>query len=185
MTLQNVTAFTWTKARLQAAEAVAEDRVSDDDIATQCGISRQTLATWKRHPDFQAKVAEHIARLDAAILQVAIARKAKRVQAQQARWEKMHRVIAERAEAPEYAQAPGGQTGLLVRTFKQIGQGPSAYEVEEFAVDTGLLKELREHEKLAAEELGQRVDKKDLTTNGKDLTFTIAIDRAEHDDGDA
>lgn len=50
---------------------------------------------------------------------------------------------------------PGGKTGLLVREIKSIGAGPNSREVEEYKVDTGLLKELREHERQAAIELGQ------------------------------
>jgi hypothetical protein len=54
---------------------------------------------------------------------------------------------------------PGAETGLLTRTYKQIGSGEGAEKVEEYQVETGLLKELREHEKQAAQELGQWADK--------------------------
>jgi hypothetical protein len=57
------------------------------------------------------------------------------------------------------AIAPGWKTGLMVRTEKQIGAGEKAIRVVEFAVDTGLLRELRAHEEQAAKELGQWEDK--------------------------
>jgi hypothetical protein len=55
--------------------------------------------------------------------------------------------------------APGADTGLLMRTWKQIGSGDSAVIVEEYQVDTGLLKALLDHEKQAAQELGQWSEK--------------------------
>ena len=50
-----------------------------------------------------------------------------------------------------------------MRTLKQLGRGDEAETVEEFRVDTGLLKELRETEKQAAQELGQWAEKHEVT----------------------
>jgi hypothetical protein len=77
-------------------------------------------------------------------------------------------VVVERAKSEEFQCAPGGKTGLLVRGLKMIGSGPNAYEVEEFEVDTGLLKEFREHMKQASIELGQWSEKADHTVHGLD-----------------
>ena len=84
------------------------------------------------------------------------------------------------ARAEEHKDVPGGSTGLLVRQVKLVkiysvpGQDleddePDAADVlcsaklnqvvYEYAVDTGLLKELREHERQAAQELGQWTEK--------------------------
>jgi hypothetical protein len=71
------------------------------------------------------------------------------------RWNRLRQVIAARAADPDHAKAPGGDTGLLVRKLKQIGSGESARTVEEYEVDAALLREAREHEKQAAQELGQ------------------------------
>jgi hypothetical protein len=54
---------------------------------------------------------------------------------------------------------PGADKGLLARSYKQLGSGEDATIVEEYAVDGVLLKELREHEKQAAQELGQWSEK--------------------------
>lgn len=62
---------------------------------------------------------------------------------------------------------PGGNTGLLVRTTKGIGSGDTFQIVDEYAVDTGLLRELREHEKQAAQELGQWIDKSEVEQTTK------------------
>lgn len=73
-----------------------------------------------------------------------------RLKALQHRWELMQRVIQERGEDPSFAEVPGGKTGLLCRDYK----GKDANQ-EIYRVDTGLLAELRLHEKQAAQELGQ------------------------------
>jgi hypothetical protein len=70
----------------------------------------------------------------------------------------MRRVIEQRGRAMSGVE-PGADTGLLVRTLKTVGSGFDAKVVAEYEVDTGLLKELREHEKQAAQELGQWSDK--------------------------
>ena len=72
----------------------------------------------------------------------------------------------------------GGNTGLLVRQVKGIGKGEDFQVVEEYAVDTGLLRELREHEKQAAIELGEWTEKQDVTSGGARLTFTLKLDNA-------
>lgn len=84
-----------------------------------------------------------------------------RVSALEDRWERMRRVISERAADPEMQDVPGGKTGLLCMTFKQLGSGLTATVVREYKVDTALLYELREHEQQAAEELGQWTTRKE------------------------
>jgi len=68
-------------------------------------------------------------------------------------------------------------TGYMVRTVKQIGGGDTAQVVEEFAVDTGLLRELREIEEQAAIECGDWVEKKEPTH--EDTTASAQAGRPE------
>ncbi len=96
----------------------------------------------------------------------AISRRTRRVKALDDRWQAMQKVIAERAADASHQHAPGGSTGLLTRTLKIIGSGDAAQLVEEFELDAALLKELREHEKQAAQEVGQWTEKQEVT--GKD-----------------
>src|ERR1035437_1429390 len=51
---------------------------------------------------------------------------------------------------PDFADVPGGTTGLLCKDYKGKVADTVVYKV-----DTGLLAELRGHERQAAEELGQ------------------------------
>lgn len=71
----------------------------------------------------------------------------------------MQQVIAERAEAKEMQGVAGGETGLLAHNVKGLGKGDDFELVDEYAVDTGLLREIRETEKQAAIELGQWQEK--------------------------
>lgn len=160
----NVTKFEWDARKHVAAQLLAEEKLSDEKVAKEVGISKRQLERWKKHPDFSARVQHLVAALAKAGARRAIARRSNRVRALDARWEAMQQVIRERAE--DMANVPGGKTGLLVRTTKGIGRGNTFQIIEEYAVDTGLLRELREHEKQAAQELGQWTEKKEVT--GKD-----------------
>ncbi len=105
----------------------------------------------QRVQELQAIASQHMVKHSIAV-------KDDRVKAQQLRWEKMHRVIDARAADPEMQRAPGGETGLLVKSFKTLGSGPLATVVEEYEVDTGLLAEMRKTEEHVAHELGQWVE---------------------------
>lgn len=135
---------------VQAARA-AGYRGSDQTL-------RRTASDLITNPHIASAIAESNARLE----QEGIGNKEHRVRAQQERWDKMLQVIA--ARATEYARAaPGADTGLLVRTFKQVGRGEDARVLEEWAVDTGLLAELRQLEQLTAKELGQVIERSEVT----------------------
>jgi hypothetical protein len=139
----------WTHRTEQAALLVAEDQLTDDAIAARLRINKVTLERWKQRTDFRARTQEHIAE------------RQNRVNALNERWRLMQQVIAARA-ADESMTGAGHETGLLVRTYK-----PGKYRnVEEYRFDAALLAELRAHELQAARELGQLVEKRELT--GKD-----------------
>jgi hypothetical protein len=151
--------FKWTAPKRRAVEMLASDEVPDAGIAAAVSVNRATLLRWKSHPEFAAAVREAVAALGEAARRHAVGRRAARVKALDDRRHTLQRVIAERAAAPEMQGVPGGTTGHLCRTVKGIGSGETFQVVEEFEVDTGLLRELREHEKQAAQELGQWADK--------------------------
>jgi hypothetical protein len=159
---QDSAPFEWTGQKEEAARLFAEDRLTDEGIAKKLRIGRTTLHRWRQHPDFRARIDSHVEAFRAVVRSRGIACLERRVDQLNDRWKRMRQVIDERAEAME-AEVAGGGTGLLVRQFKVIGGGDSARQVEEYHVDTGLLKELREHEKQAAQELGQWTDRRELS----------------------
>ena len=155
----SVTKMSRQEARARAAVLVAEDERSDEDIAAAVGIARRSLARWKRDPEFAALVGDHIGQIQAAMLKHAIAKKHKRIAVLDDLHAKALQVIAERSDDETMADAPGGDTGLMVRQVKMIGYGKSMQVVEEYAVDTGLLREIRALHEQTAKELGQWVDR--------------------------
>jgi hypothetical protein len=162
--------WTWTKQRETAAKLAAEDTQTDTQIAATVGVSQMTLERWKRTPEFQARVNEIVTAYADAIKDEGIANVKNRVAAQNDRWDRMKAVIE--ARAIELAAVPGGATGLLVHTYKLAG-GKEPIVMDEYAVDTGLLSEMRAHEKQAAQELGQWTEKKELT--GKDGAPLVTV----------
>lgn len=130
----------------------------------------KTVADWSRAFGWQARLdALAQAEADTTATREAVARallqaegirnRQNRLAALNDRAERMKQVIRERAEADEFAKVAGGTSGVLVRQWK-IGRDGTAYE--EFAVDTGLLAEMRAHEKQAAQELGEWTEKSEI-----------------------
>lgn len=60
--------FQWTETRCVAAALIAEDKLSDAQIASRLKIGRTTLSRWKRDPEFQTKVQESVARVDGMVI---------------------------------------------------------------------------------------------------------------------
>jgi DNA-directed RNA polymerase specialized sigma24 family protein len=48
------------KTQARAAILVAEDELSDTEIARLCGITRRTLMRWKKQSAIQQKIDEHL-----------------------------------------------------------------------------------------------------------------------------
>jgi hypothetical protein len=109
----------------------------------------------------RARVEGVKAEISSRSIQVAITSRDQRILWLDDMAKRMRDVVEARAAHADFSTAPGGATGLLVKTYKQIGQGPGAKMVEEFAVDTGLLREMRAHAEQAAKELGQWTEKRE------------------------
>jgi len=151
--------FRWTKQLEEAAVLIADGMMTHQEIADKLGVHRVTVTVWNSDPKFKARVAELIEAFRISTLNFAISRREKRVAALQDRWSKLQRVIEERSTNPKLAKVEGGTTGLIVHNVKGLGKGDDFQLIDLYEVDTGLLKELREHEKQAAQELGQWVEK--------------------------
>lgn len=165
--LQNPTLFEWTKEQIDAAKDVATGELTQEEIAAKAGVERMTLYRWRKHPEFAARIDEHVEEFRRAASQRGIGALHRRVAAQDDRWQRMQRIIKERGAAPDMQAIPGGSTGLLVRSYKSIGGGEDAEKVEEYTFDTGLAKSMLDHEKQAAQELGQWEEKVSQEISGK------------------
>lgn len=157
----------------EAALLSALDELTDESIAAKLDVGLRTLGEWKSHPDFKARVDLHISELRARVRRRGIAIVENRVAHLQRRHDLMNEVIVERGKSREMQGVPGGATGLMVHNVKAVGSGENAERIDLYEVDTALLKELREHERQAAQELGQWQDKIDHTTGGKPFIVKI------------
>ena len=160
---QNDTKKTLTSKQEEAAGLVAEDELTDEQIAEKLSIGRKTLHRWKQIPDFANRVKEITETVREAVLTKGIADRVNRVAALDDRWNRMKHVINERAVDPQMQDVAGGKTGLLVHQVKGIGKGEDFQVIDLYMVDAGLLKEMREHEKQTAQELGQWTEKQEIS----------------------
>lgn len=149
----------WTEKTDQAAQLVAEDNLTQQEIADTVGIVRSTLWAWRKHPEFIAKVGQITEELRRNARLVGIAVKENRLKALDDRWRRLNAIIEQRAKHDHFQGFPGGNSGLMGRVAKWIGNGENRELVVEHELDVGLLKEIREIEKQAAQELGQWTDK--------------------------
>jgi len=159
--------------QIEMAELIAQGVLTYGEIGARYGITRQSVYWWTKQPAFAAKVEEFIEEGNAAIRRRAISHSVRRVDRLNRDWTRLQKVIEARA-ADASMVAPGSDTGLLVRKYKSIGSGPATEIVEEYEVDTATLKELREIEKQAAQELGQWVDRTTVDTTIK--TYDVTAD---------
>jgi hypothetical protein len=151
--------FRWTGQKEKAAVLVAEDRDTDAEIAEKVGCSPRQLYEWKRTAEFLERVQINVQDFVIRVRARGIARIEKRIEAKNERWQGLRRVIAERAADPDMQHVPGGTTGLIVHERKSIGFGKDSEIVDQYVVDTGLLRALNDLEKEAAQELGQWAEK--------------------------
>lgn len=180
---QNGTEKSLTGNQRRAAVLTAEDEISDEAIAAQLGIGRTTLNRWREIPAFRLAVAEHTDAMERDAFRRAIARKRERVKVLDSLHAKSLKVIEARAE--QYADIPGGESGLLVGQLKQVrhistsddGETQSWTEEHwEYAVDTGLMREIRATHEQAAKELGQWVDRSEMSGRMTNTVEIIGVD---------
>jgi uncharacterized protein YerC len=175
----NDSAFNWSRRTERAALLVAQDEQTDTAIAASVGVSQVTIERWKRHPEFAGRVQEHRDLWREQIEAKGIADRQNRVDALNDRWHRMQQVIEERASDQTTAHVAGGSTGLIVRDVKGVGKGDDFQLIDIYSVDTGLLRELREHEKQAAQELGEWSEKREISGPGGDPIEVRARDYRE------
>ena len=161
--------------KLKAIDLAAKNRYTAAEIAKAVGVCQRTITAWRADKDFQQAVAVAKDAWRGKARGTGIADRDFRLRNLNDRYKRMRTVIEERAKDPQMQLAPGGKTGLRTVTYKSLSHmdymGEEAVKVieqiAEYEVDTGLLREMREHEEMAARELGQR--------NEKPVTPTVNI----------
>jgi hypothetical protein len=96
-----------TARRVKAAQMVAEDALTDEQIAQKIGVTNRCLEKWKRQPAFSELVTEIAEQLAAEIRGKGLVELSNRVDALNARWARLHRVIDARAkdDTPGYSKS--------------------------------------------------------------------------------
>jgi hypothetical protein len=151
----------FTKPRTLAAQLVAEDALTNEQIAERCGVTRQALDKWKRHPEFSARVAAILEQTRAALLARGITAKQNRLDGYDDLYQRLHTLIEQRAADPELQDVPGGATGLLIHRERVIGSGDNARAIDEYEYDAAVPAEMRALAKQAAQELGEWTERQE------------------------
>ena len=166
------TEWIWTPQRDLAAERIAIDAMSDDQISKEAGIGRRTLNDWKLVPEFAARVEEDRARFRAeaeaqrsrvratgfAIIEERVRRKNERLHQLEAI--RAARAIAAGTDAEWLSQ--GGFTGLVIRKDRSVGNGAMAMVVTDYTIDTELIRTEAALDEAIAKELGQHIEKREV-----------------------
>ncbi len=162
---------------------LARYRNATDSVPT---VRLMTLKNWSRAFGWQARLAAIKEQERQSVIAQGITLKQNRLDAYNDLFDRCKQVIEARAEDVTMTGA-GSETGLLVRGYKAIGSGEFAEKVEEYSVDTGLIREMRELAKQAAIEMGQWTERGEQRHGGLDggpIEHRITIHRVtEAEDG--
>jgi hypothetical protein len=175
--------FAWSQQREEAAQLVADDRLSNDAIALKIGVSTKQLGRWKANPEFAARVASHVAAWRERIRRRGLALKERRIESLIADFASTDVILAERGaqlvdQKPTNASDPyagGSRTGFITRDFK----GKDA-DTPVYSFDAALMRERRELRRQIAQELGEWADERRLNlalpavTTAADITKALA-----------
>ena len=167
-----------SKKRELAAQMIADDELSNREIAEQLGVVERTIERWCKNQEFKERVAEIAKAYADRVLNKGIARKEKRLEILKNLQSKLEQVISERAADPELASIPGGKTGLVTKQLKGIGKGGDFQVVEVYEVDTATLKEIRAILEQVAEGVGQKVTKHEHTgPDGDPIAVRVKLEQ--------
>jgi transposase-like protein len=129
----------------RAAELVAAGKLTREAIAKETGVTPRTIGTWKSETEFQRLVHEAKNAWRAKARDDGIADRDLRIRHANDEHKRLRGVILARAKDPQMQGAPGGKTGLLTVSYKMqsMGKDSPSEAVPEYAVDTGMLTQLR------------------------------------------
>ena len=139
----------------EAARLIAEDDLTDEQIAQRVGITDRQLRNWKQEPDFAAAVNAHILLIRDQILSRGFARVEKRVQLLDKNVRRLEAIVEAQKSNPDVQDHPAADTGLIFYKETPTRTGMA----EEFFVHTTLLAEQRAQLGDIAKHAGQWIDR--------------------------
>ena len=107
--VQEMTGKPLSKKMEKAARLLAEDRLTDVQVAAECQISESSLYRWKKREDFIARVHEMLQAYSSRALGTGIANRVRRIENLKLLNDKMLTIISERGEDHTMAAIPGGR----------------------------------------------------------------------------
>jgi len=118
------------------------------------------------HEDYLLRIREEAEERAEKFHDLEIGQLDQRIKALQTRWDMLRRGLVQIIEerGADMHDVPGGKSGLLCRDFKGKDANQEISKIDPGIA--GLLGELRAHEKFAAEQLGQLVEKREVTGPG-------------------
>jgi hypothetical protein len=143
---QAFVAYYCGEARWNATQAARLAGYSGDDASLNVTGSR-LLST--------IKVREAIDVFRQSIREESIANIERRVDTYLSDFDRIDRLIQARSEDPSTLEGPGGDTGLIVHSYKIVGTGRDSRAVDEWAFDAALMNARQVLRRQLAQELGQ------------------------------
>jgi hypothetical protein len=148
-----------------AAEHLADDRLTDVQIAKLAGVSRAALSKWEKIPTFMQRVEDIRERAAKKLEAKSLEDRQYRLEQLKDRHNALLALVKARGSSGEMVGVPGGETGFVIRRTRVVGVGATAEHVTENVLDTGLLDMFLKIEKQAPQEMGQWTEKSDLRAN--------------------
>lgn len=168
--------FAWSAAQEKAAVLLAEGSMSQISVAAEVGVTRQTVGKWMQQPEYQAHVAAVRAEMIERVKITGIANKESRLLAYADRHQRLRELYLSRARSNAKSEVPGMATGLLSSDITETSYDDRTVVYESHTLDRHLLREMRELEKLIATEMGDLVQRTDITSGDAPIKAYIAID---------
>lgn len=153
-----------SKRQHEAAELLATGRIPSKEVARQIGVTPETVYRWMKDgtfAPFQQLVRDYQGRYAEQVYQRGLSRREVRVESLVNLHERMMLIVDGRAK--EMSKVPGGASGLLQHDIKSVGWGAQAEIMDIYRFDAPLVEKIMEIQKEIATELGQRVEKKEIS----------------------
>jgi hypothetical protein len=146
-----------------AASLLGEDRYPDRKIGEIVGVSRRTICKWKTIPEFQLMVKQAAEDYIKQFKTAGLANKSKRLAVLNDVHDRLTTAVKERGDDPSMKDVPGGETGMVARTYRGVGKGKNFRLISEYKIDTPVIRAILDIHESVREELGDNKQRMELT----------------------